>query len=248
MLSKNQLREIQALHQQKQRQLSQQFIAEGIKTVVEIIEQRKDIIVKLFAVQEFLDEFQTLLSKQAITGIAITPEELKKISLQSSPQQVVAVCSYFKPQSAVKASGMAFYLDDIRDPGNLGTIIRLSDWFGMPNLYCSENTCDHYNPKVVQSSMGSFLRVTLHYCPLQSLLEKFPVRYGAVLEGVDVFSVPLQKGLLIIGNEAHGISEANLALITTAVKIPAAQNSSAESLNAAMAASILAAESFRQVR
>lgn len=248
MLSKNQLHQIQALHQQKQRKLRQQFIAEGVKTVVEIISQRSTIISVVYALPEFISKHAQLLGSFKVQVIEITEQELKKISLQSTPNQVLAVCNFFEAQLPSPAPKVAFYLDDIRDPGNLGTIIRLSDWFGMHQLFCSHSTCEPYNPKVIQSSMGSFLRVQVNYCELSSLQAQFPQRYGALLEGEDVFACNLQPGLIVIGNEANGITAQNLNLITQAIKIPNAQGSNAESLNAAMAASILAAEFFRQLR
>lgn len=248
MLSKNQLHEIQALHQQKQRNLRKAFIAEGVKTVLEIVNYRADILQTIYATAAFFNEHSGALKGKNVNCIEVTEIELQKISLQNSPNQVLAVCSFFEAQVPDVDSSVAFYLDDIRDPGNLGTIIRLSDWFGMSHLYCSPSTCEQYNPKVIQSSMGSFLRVKLSYCELVDLQSEFPVRYAAVLNGADVYSEQLQSGLIIIGNEAKGISEPALALTTHPIMIPAASASKAESLNAAMAASILASEFFRQLR
>lgn len=247
MLSKNQLHEIQALHQQKQRNLRKAFIAEGVKTVLEIVQHRADILQAIYATAAFFAEHSAVLKGKQINCIEVNDIELQKISLQNSPNQVLAVCSFFEALGSTANSKVAFYLDDIRDPGNLGTIIRLSDWFGMTELYCSPNTCEHYNPKVIQSSMGSFLRVKLTYCELSDLQTQYPVRYAAVLNGANVFTEKLQAGLIIIGNEAKGISESARALTTHPIKIPAAKASNAESLNAAMAASILASEFFRQL-
>lgn len=247
MLSKNQLHEIQALHQQKQRNLRKAFIAEGVKTVLEIVQQRSDILQAIYATPTFFNEHSAALKGKQLSCFEITEIELQKISLQNTPNQVLAVCSFFEAQASTAVSPAAFYLDDIRDPGNLGTIIRLSDWFGMTELYCSTSTCDHYNPKVIQSSMGSFLRVKVRYCDLSTLQTQFPMRYAAVLDGANVFTEKLQSGLIIIGNEAKGISDSALALTTHPIKIPSAAGAKAESLNAAMAASILASEFFRQL-
>lgn len=140
------------------------------------------------------------------------------------------------------------YLDDVRDPGNLGTIIRLADWFGVSTLFISPGTCDVYNPKVIQSTMGAFLRVKLITCELGDLKEKYriPKIFGAVLNGKNLYQEELRHGLIVIGNEANGISEENLKHITQSLTIPSNQQNGTESLNAAMAASIITAEFFRQ--
>lgn len=248
MLSKNQIKEIQSLHQRKQRELHQRFIAEGAKTVSEIVLQNSSLIDQLFATPSYLSANSHLLHENNIWFQEITEEELKKISLQTTPNQVLAICHYFKPASASAPGATAFYLDDLRDPGNLGTIIRLSDWFGMRDLYCSPSTCDRYNPKVIQSCMGAFLRVNIHYCELSDIAPSYKKIYGALLEGKNLYQQELSEGLIVIGNEANGISAETLALITDKVHIPAAADSQAESLNAAIAAAVLASEFFRQVR
>lgn len=248
MLSKNQIKEIQALQLRKQRQLRKCFIAEGAKTVAEILEFRPDILLGVYAHADFLQTHAELITKNKVTAYEITDEELHKISLQSTPNQVLAVCRFFEAQAAPKISASAFYLDDIRDPGNLGTIIRLSDWFGMSQLYCSPESCEHYNPKVIQSSMGAFLRVKVEYCDLLSLKADYQHIYGTVLQGDDLYSLKLSPGLIVIGNEANGISDRVMQELSRRITIPAAMGSGAESLNAAMAASIVAAEFFRQNR
>jgi len=144
----------------------------------------------------------------------------------------------------------AFFLDDVRDPGNLGTIIRLADWFGLSTIFCSPGSCDFYNPKVIQSTMGAFLRVRSVYTELSDLLEKQEIKtvYGAVLNGANLYKEKLVNGLIVIGNEANGISDHNLKFISKKLTIPANQNNGTESLNAAMAASIIASEFFRQLK
>jgi TrmH family RNA methyltransferase len=174
---------------------------------------------------------------------------LQKISLQQSPNQVLAVCRFLPPKKEINSKGkFFFYLDDIRDPGNLGTIVRLASWFGMPALFCSPTTCDLYNPKVIQSTMGGFLRVNVIYEELTEVIKQqgFTRVYGALLEGDNIFKSDLGYGLIVIGNEANGISEKNLPLLTHRITIPSAQKSGTESLNAAIASSIIAAEFFRQ--
>lgn len=247
MLSKNQIKEIQSLHQRKQREMQQRFIAEGAKTVSEIVLQKSSLIDTVFATAEYLDQQADLLQKSAITIQEITEEDLRKISLQTTPNQVLAVCHYLAETLPPVHGQTAFYLDNIRDPGNLGTIIRLSDWFGMRDLYCSPSTCDLYNPKVIQACMGAFLRVSIHYTDIKALQSSYPQIYGAVLEGDNLYKTPLAEGLIVIGNEANGISLETASFLTHKLHIPAARDSEAESLNAAIAAAVLASEFFRQL-
>ena len=247
MLSKNQIKDIQSLRLKKIRDNKTLFIAEGTKTVTEIIEEKPGIIKTIYATRDFVNKYE---NKQGdFPFVLVDQEELQKISLQPAPSGALAICSYI--ESSGKGPDLtketAFFLDDIRDPGNFGTIIRLLAWFGHSTLYCSISSCDLYNPKVIQSTMGAFLRIDVVYKNLPELLSEKKAQkvYGAVLNGRDVFLEKWSPGLIIIGNEANGISEENLELLTDKVTIPSGQSSGAESLNAAMAASIIAAEVFR---
>ena len=165
MLSKNQIKEIQSLQVKKNREEKKTFLAEGIKTVNEIINESPIIIEHIFATHEFIHKNTLKIRQLQIKYTEITEEELKKISIQNNPNQAVAICNYFKarPVSFDFENNFSFYLDDIRDPGNMGTIIRLADWFGINTIYCSPTSCEFYNPKVIQATMGSFLRVGLLY-------------------------------------------------------------------------------------
>ena len=147
-------------------------------------------------------------------------------------------------------TNFSLYLDDIRDPGNFGTIIRLADWYGISTVFCSDNSCDLYNPKVIQATMGAFARVNIIYISLKEAINKYAVKnvYGAVLNGKSIYYEKLQNGIIVIGNEANGISPGNLQLINRSITIPAQQTSGTESLNAAMAASIITSEFFRQLK
>lgn len=252
MLSKNQIKEIQSLQTKKFREAKKQFIAEGIKTVVEIIELAPLLLEEIFATRDFYESQKTTLRRLNIKFTEISEQELKKISLQSTPSGVIAICNYFKNQKIDFNFNdhFAFYLDDVRDPGNLGTIIRLADWFGASTIFCSPESCDVYNPKVIQATMGAFLRVKCIYVSLPDLLAQQQIKnvYGAVLNGKNLYKEKLQNGLILIGNEANGISESNLKLMTQQLTIPANQNNGSESLNAAMATSIIASEFFRQLK
>ncbi len=251
MLSKNQLREIRSLHLKKFRENRKLFIAEGAKTVSEIILQRPELVKDLYAENGFTDRFAALIKKRGIAVTEISEEELRGISLQANPNQVLAVCR--QPDRAFdlpQGQAFNFYLDDIRDPGNFGTILRVCDWFGANKLYCSPESCELYNPKVIQASMGAFLRIDVNYMTLQAAVQDSGKQriYGAVLGGADLYSEKLADGLIVIGNEANGIAEKNIKLINSPLTIPAHPANGSESLNAAMAAGIIAAEFYRQLR
>lgn len=252
MLSKNQIKEIQSLQLKKFRDAKKLFITEGIKAVSEILVRHPHVLREVFATRDFIHAHKALFEKLSLKFTEVTESELKKISLQSTPNAILAVCKYFSepPDLYDFETHFSFYLDDVRDPGNLGTIIRLADWFGISTVFCSPNSCDFYNPKVIQSTMGAFLRVNLVYLELAELIKKQDVKriYGAVLDGKNLYKESLQNGLIVIGNEANGISDDNLKRLNHLITIPANQNNGTESLNAAMATSIIASEFFRQLK
>lgn len=251
MISKNQIKYIQSLHLKKNRDSQGLFIVEGVKSVSEFIQDDSVVIKEVFAVVTYLQQHAAFLEKKQIPFTEVSEEDLKKISLQTSPNQVLAVAHQNRHElnEALLASGTTLFLDDIRDPGNLGTIIRIADWFGIKQIICSENTTELYNPKTLQASMGAALRVKVIYMDFQKLrpsIGQIPV-YGAVLTGENIYTSTLQKGLIIIGNEANGISNEVLQLLTHPITIPAAQHNGSESLNAANACAIICAEFHRQL-
>lgn len=252
MLSKNQLKEIQSLQLKKQRDLKKLFIAEGVKTVVEILTHFPGTIKHIYATAGFVGLHNALLKLKNAAYTDVSEDELSKISLQTNPNQVLAVCSYFpeREMSYEPAVDFSFYLDDIRDPGNMGTIVRLADWFGLTTIFCSPETCDIYNPKVIQSTMGSFLRVNVVYTQLEDLVSSKKIKnvYGAVLEGKNIYHEKLEPGLILIGNEANGIRSENMNRLTKHLTIPKHNQSGTESLNAAVATSIIASEFYRQLK
>jgi RNA methyltransferase, TrmH family len=250
MISKSQIKQVSALHLKKYREEEKLFIAEGKKIAVELVKQSPALVNHVYATTEFISENTNLLHSSNVSFTEISEVELKKISTQTTPNAVLVVCRYpdhekIKPELTKQFS---LYLDDIRDPGNLGTLLRLADWFGMKEIFCSPNSTELYNPKTVQSSMGAFLRVKVNYIELKDLLreEKFPV-YGAVLDGKNIYKEQLRHGLIVIGNEANGITIENLSLITHPITIPSAASNGTESLNAAVASSIICSEFFRQL-
>jgi TrmH family RNA methyltransferase len=250
MISKNHIKQVKALHLKKYREEQKLFIAEGKKIIDELVQYDPSLIRELFASREFITHRRNELDAHGIKAEEVSREELSRISTLSTPQDALAVCHYFKESRIAidLTTQFSFYLDDIRDPGNLGTILRMADWFGISEIFCSKSSTEIYNPKTIQSAMGAFLRVKVHYVDLIDVInhQRVPV-YGAVLNGENIYSTKLSPGLIIIGNEANGISEENLRRITHPITIPAATSNRTESLNAAVAGSIICSEFFRQL-
>ena len=236
-ISKNQLKLITSLSQKKYRLKNNLFIAEGIKVINELL--KSDIELRhIFC----LDSFQTEVVNDKITRIS--PAELQKISKLKTPNQALAIFE-IPEQSQLKPTGLVLALDDVNDPGNLGTIIRLCDWFGISDILCSKATVDCYNQKVVQASMGSLARVNLVYMDLVSFLKetKFPT-FIADMDGENVYEMTLPKNaILIMGNEANGVSQEIRSLVNSTISIPQfGVNQQTESLNVATATAILLSE------
>jgi len=245
-LSKASIKWFRSLQRKKFRQKYNKFVVEGDKMVTELLDQQEVAIEALYALPDWLRERSParILPEEKIHEIS--PGELKKISSLTTPNQVLAVADI--PGWDIRRESLetnyALYLDGIRDPGNLGTILRIADWFGIRNVYCSVDCADVYNPKVIQASMGAFMRVRAVIASLPELLKNRPALpvLGAVLEGEDVFETPLPgHGLMIIGNEAQGISSTLLPRLTHRLRIPAGPGGGAESLNAAVATGIISA-------
>ncbi|MBI2283230.1 MAG: RNA methyltransferase [Bacteroidetes bacterium] len=234
MLSKNELKYIQSLCQKKQRQEERLFIVEGAKPVEELLLTQYEVK-GIYALPAWAEKHRSLPNLTVITE-----QELDRISNLQSPNQVLAVVVQ-PEQSAgpVLENQLTLVLDNIQDPGNLGTIIRIADWFGIRQIVASPDTVELYNPKVIQSTMGSFARVELWYMPLLPFLQavKLPV-YGALLTGKNLYEeTSLKEGLLLIGNESKGITPELLQFISHPITIP--RIGGAESLNAAVAAGII---------
>lgn len=237
MLSKNQIRFIRSLKKKKFRQAHQLFLAEGIKVVEELINSSFSIH-KLYATESYSNPYH-------ISDIEVISEkELHLISDFSNPNQIMGVFEIPSPKDLDK-QGITVVLDEINDPGNLGTIIRLCDWFGIKQLVCSQNTVDCFNQKVVQASMGSLKRVNINYVDLVEYLTKETrTIYGTFLNGEDIYSSKLdQNAVLVLGNEANGISNQIEKLIDTKITIPQfGEQQDTESLNVAMATAICLSE------
>ena len=186
--------------------------------------------------------------------IEVTQEELTRASLQKAPQEVLAVFEQptYEMDASVVSQNLCLALDDVQDPGNLGTIIRLADWFGIEHIFCSQGTVDVYNPKTIQATMGALARVKLHYCHLPSFiasLKDTPV-YGTFLDGENMYGKNLSEhGLIVMGNEGNGISDEVGKLVNERLYIPnyPPQRETSESLNVAIATSVICAEFRRRI-
>lgn len=244
MLVKSQVKYIQSLGQKKHRDQNAVFIAEGPKLIAELLESIPTSFVDIYALPEWIASHEHLTKQTDITPV--DEDELAKISQLQTPNQVLAVLKKWDEQSAMIAKDrLTLALDTIQDPGNLGTIIRIADWFGVSQIVCSQDCADRYNPKVVQSTMGSIARVNVFYTDLEQWLnqqDSVPI-YAAVLNGQSLNELsPVQEGIIVIGNESKGISDAILKLVNHKITIP--KKGKAESLNAAVATGIIVAKIF----
>lgn len=254
MISKNKIKLIKSLEYRKYREKTGLFIAEGNKLVHEII--KSDIqIDTIIAVPDFVKELKFSENIEAPEIVTATYDEIKSASLLKNPQDVIALCRIpvYNPERVNPNENLIICLDGIQDPGNLGTIIRLADWFGVSDVVCSHGSADVFNPKVIQSSMGSVCRVAVHYTDLVSFVKVFTGKVshisGAFLQGENLFKTHLeQTGILIMGNEGHGISNDLASLITKKISIPSfsSQEEHAESLNVAVATAIICSEIRRR--
>jgi len=236
MLSQRQIKLVRSLQQKKFREEEGMFVIEGEKSVNEAIRFASDKIISIFHTSEF-----TPNSSNAHFEL-ITQNELEKLSSLQTPNKAIAILKKLdKPKQNID-NELILVLDNIQDPGNLGTIIRSAHWFGIKNIVCSLTTVDCYNPKVVQSTMGSIFHVNMHYIDLEVFLSKtkLPI-YGALLNGKSIYKEKLpENALVVLGNEGKGISENIKKLIQSPITIPNFGN--AESLNAAVATSIILSE------
>lgn len=237
MLSKNQVKLIQKLHHKKYRNELNLFIVEGKKSINEFLQA--GYTPQLLIATE---AFTTSVPQHLITPVS--KDELRKVSALQNPDEGLAVFEQPKHKGILQ-EGVIVALDNVQDPGNLGTIIRLCDWFGVETLICNTQTVDCYNPKVVQASMGSLTRVAVHYLDLAAFLTTadLPI-YTMDLEGENLYTATFPKDcILILGNEANGISSEVRALSNEVITIPRfSQHQRTESLNVAMAGAIILSE------
>jgi TrmH family RNA methyltransferase len=251
LISIQTIKRVKSLQQKKFREEENCFIAETPKIVEEILSSHTYSVEVVYALKSWIDENWKRFARHTLEEVS--PKELERISGLQTPNQVLAVVrkpevlADFKPIF----SDINLMLDDIRDPGNLGTILRIADWFGIKHVICSNESVEYTNPKCVQASMGSFLRVEVHYGDLPKILSQKPKNtpiYGTFMEGENIYQAELDtKACIVIGNEAHGISKSVELLVTKKIHIPSFSNerNHAESLNASIATAILCSE-FRR--
>jgi len=234
MISKNEAKYIQSLCHKKQRQQEGLFIAEGPKLVEELLNSHYTVH-KLYASAEWLNDNK----QNRVEVVEVSEAELEKLSSLQTPNKVVAVVQQKDVAIPTTKGKISLVLDGIQDPGNLGTIIRIADWFGIGEIICSEDTVELYNPKVVQGTMGSFVRVNVWYGDLKKFLSNNPMPvYGTLLHGNSIYQIAKPtEGLLVIGNEGKGIRDEVLPFIKYPITIP--KIGGAESLNAAVATGIV---------
>lgn len=241
MLTKNQISEIRKLHLKKYRDDTGLFLVEGTKSVLELLHSSL-AVERVLAVERWWTEHQL---PQGVEGVCISEKELERISCLQTPQEVVAVAK--KPSYSVKdvlEEEPVLVLDGIRDPGNLGTIVRTADWFGVRQIVCSMDTAEFTNSKVIQATMGSFTRVKMVYVDLCDFLRQMKNRriFGTFMQGLPIGEMEFAKtDILIIGNEGRGISPAVEEFVNQRITIPAGVQSGprAESLNAALSTAIV---------
>lgn len=257
MISKSRIKLIRSLEQKKFRKEEGLFVAEGHKTVEDLLPVFDCTF--LAAGREWLSRQEAnleILRRKGTEIEEVTAEELKRCSLLKTPQDVLAL--FKQPANSIVpekilATQLCLGLDGVQDPGNLGTIIRIADWFGIKHVFCSPDTADVYNPKTVQATMGALARVEVHYLSLKTLLENCtehtPV-YGTFLDGKDIYAQLLSgNGLIIMGNEGNGVSREIATLINKRLYIPnyPAGSPTSESLNVAVATAIVCAEFRRRM-
>lgn len=249
MLSSAQIKEIKSLHLSKNRESSGLFLVEGVKMVGELLKSAFKVR-QIYGTEKWVKGLR--LSKKADSPAIhpISPSELGRISSLKTPNEVLAVVKI--PEVVLSESdfdGLTLMLDRIADPGNLGTIIRIADWFGIKTIVCSPDTVELYNPKVVQATMGSLFRVKVFYDELPKLIQSFArsiPKYGAMLDGDNLYTTNLpEKAIIVIGNESHGISGQIKPLLDHSLMIPAA-SPGAESLNASVATAVICSEFRRE--
>lgn len=251
MLSKNDIKNIKSLEHKKFRNEKGLFVAEGHKLAGELLGKFRCILI--IATQEWLDRCRNVPAERIVT---VTPDELKRVSLLRSPQDVLAVFhipEYKESMTQVASKNLVLALDDVQDPGNLGTIVRIADWFGIKDIFCSKGTADIYNPKAIQATMGAIARVRLHYTDLIKEISGLPASvpvYGTYLNGDTLYDTTLSDhGVIIMGNEGNGISAEISKSIRHRLYIPNWPSGAptSESLNVAIATAIVCSEFRRRM-
>ena len=241
MLTAHTIKVLQSLDKKKFRQKYNLFLVEGNKTITELFNSN-------FKIKEIFSTDPQKLDRAEVPITHISDNELKKISFLQNPKDSVAVC-YLNEEKKMEDGNLQLVLDGIQDPGNMGTIIRLADWFGLEQIICSKDTVDFYNPKVIMSSMGSFTRVNIVYTDLAEYLYLTKnINIGTDMDGENIYSFNRpEKMNLILGNEGNGMRPETERLLEKSIMIPRfGQSQSTESLNVSMAAGIILGQLFSE--
>jgi RNA methyltransferase, TrmH family len=241
-----QIKFLQSLQLKKYRQRYNKFGVEGEKICAELLRDCPEKVEMVLALPEWIEENRVLLHSYRGALESISEEVLRKISSLQTPNKVflLAEMSPAPPQEEAVTRGLSLFLDGIHDPGNLGAIIRIADWFGVAAVFCAPNCVEWANPKTIQASMGSFFRVPIAYLPLDEVKTRFPALpvWGMDMDGESIYRAPIAApALLVLGSESHGIAAESRPLIGSWLGIPPHPGSGAESLNAAVAAGIACA-------
>jgi len=251
ILTKNIIKEIRALEQRKGRREQHSWLAEGNRMVGDLLASDAFECRRLVATKEWWTDHPSF-GNVALESYEVTPAEMQRVSLLQAPQDVLAVFGETRRQKAdgTDKEALCILLDEVQDPGNLGTIIRTADWFGVRDIYCAPGTADCFSPKVVQATMSALARVSVHYFVTKEeecdWLKNYdgPI-YGTFLEGENIYKTQLQtKGVLVMGNEGRGVSSEVAALVTDKLLIPhfSPDGQHVESLNVGVATAICLSE------
>jgi RNA methyltransferase, TrmH family len=240
MLSKNQIKSLRALQRKKERLNTGFYVVEGKKIVQEIIDSTDDWV-ELYATKSWLEQYPEYASLENV--FEITDKDLAQVSSFKTPNEVMLLLKQKAEVDflEVYTTDIVLALDGIKDPGNMGTIIRLADWFGVGHILCTTDSVDQYNPKVVQSAMGSIRRVNLHYGDLVQMLTQLDSHkiYACDLNGESIYDTSFkEKAILIMGSESHGISKEVRSVLDSTITIPSVSNTGIDSLNVASATAI----------
>ncbi|OQX76143.1 MAG: hypothetical protein B6D64_10385 [Bacteroidetes bacterium 4484_276] len=248
MISASKIKYVKSLGLQKFRELHSHFVVEGPKMVAELL--KSDFVIgEIFAVEPWLDDNRDKLKRFSGNIIKVTEKEISRLSGLKTANKVLATVEIPKHKISDKIfDKLTLALDGISDPGNLGTIIRVADWFGIQSIICSTNTVELYNPKVIQATMGSLFRVKLYYDNLDRIIvnsgKKIPI-LGTTLDGENIYKADLpRRAMIVIGSEPHGISPSVIKLLDRKITIPSS-GTETESLNAAVATAITCSEFMR---
>lgn len=243
MISNRESKFIKSLQLKKFRQLENQFVVEGAKNVLELLQSDLEVV-KIYATVDFSEKYKAQLSRYEDSLVEAKEADLKKVGSFTSNNAALALVKMPEP-TKVDTSQSILAFDRIKDPGNLGTVIRIADWYGFKQIVCSPESVDCYNPKVISATMGSFARVRVHYADLAELLQNSAHVYGTTLQGDNIHELKFQEpAVVVFGNESEGLADDLKPYLTQEVFIPG--YGGAESLNVAVSTAVFC-DNFRRL-